>query len=98
MKKSTEKIKKSKITVDPRWFFVVYTVMMRKLFKEVREINRKMNLPIKRSGSRGRLVPVEFTEREKYLIIEMLTRRSKRHPIKNDRGHIFAPMKMNKHE
>ncbi len=72
--------------------------MMRKLFKEVREINWKMNLPIKRSGSRGRLVPVEFTEREKSLIIEMLTRRSKRHPIKNNRGHIFAPMKMNNHE
>ena len=98
MKKSTEKIKKSKITVDPRWFFVVYTVMMRKLIKEVREIKRKMSLPLKREGPRGMIVKPKFSEREKELMIEMLHRRSKRHPIKNDRGHIFAPMKMNNHE
>jgi len=40
------------------------------------------------------IVPPKFSEREKELMIEMLHRRSKRHPIKNDRGHIFAPMKM----
>ena len=71
---------------------------MRKLFKEIREIKRKMSLPLKREGSRGELVRPKFSEREKELMIEMLHRRSKRHPIKNDRGHIFAPMKMNNHE
>ena len=67
---------------------------MRKLFKEVRELKRKMSLPTVRKGPRGMIVPPKFTEREKELMIEMLHRRSKRHPIKNDRGHIFAPMKM----
>ena len=67
---------------------------MRKLFKEVREIKRKSSLPLVRKGSRGELVRPKFSEREKELMIEMLHRRSKRHPIKNDRGHIFAPMKM----
>ena len=67
---------------------------MRKLFKEIREIKRKMSLPLKREGSRGMLISPGFTGREKELMIEMLHRRSKRHPIKNDRGHIFAPMKM----
>ena len=71
---------------------------MRNLFKEIREIKRKMSLPLKREGSRGMLISPGFTEREKELMIEMLHRRSKRHPIKNDRGHIFAPMKMNNHE
>ena len=71
---------------------------MRKLFKEIREIKRKMSLPLKREGSRGMLISPGFTEREKELMIEMLTRRSKRHPIKNDRGHIFAPMKMGQNE
>ena len=71
---------------------------MRKLIKEVREIKRKMSLPIKREGSRGMLISPGFTKREKELMIEMLTRRSKRHPIKNDRGHIFAPMKMGQNE
>ena len=72
--------------------------MNMKLIKEVREIKRKMSLPLKREGSRGELVRPKFTEREKELMIEMLTRRSKRHPIKNDRGHIFAPMKMGQNE
>jgi len=72
--------------------------MKKKLFNEVREIKRKMSLPLVRKGNRGTLVPPKFTEREKELMIEMLTRRSKRHPIKNDMGHIFAPMKMNKNE
>ena len=74
---------------------VVYSVMMRKLIKEVREIKRKMSLPSVRKGPRGELVRPKFSEREKELMIEMLTRRSKRHPIKGP-GHIFAPMKMHK--
>jgi hypothetical protein len=68
---------------------------MKKLFKEVREIKRKMSLPLVRKGPRGELVRPEFSEREKELMIEMLVRRSKRHPIKGP-GHIFAPMKMHK--
>ena len=68
---------------------------MRKLMKEVREIKRKMSLPLVRKGSRGELVRPKFSEREKELMIEMLTRRSKRHPIKGP-GHIFAPMQMHK--
>ena len=63
--------------------------------KEVRELKRKMSLPLKRKGSRGMLVSPKFSEREKELMIEMLVRRSKRHPIKGP-GHIFAPMKMHK--
>jgi hypothetical protein len=69
--------------------------MNMKLIKEVREIKRKMSLPIKREGSRGRIIPPKFSEREKELMIEMLVRRSKRHPIKGP-GHIFAPMQMHK--
>ncbi len=57
-----------------------------------------MSLPTVRKGPRGMIVPPKFSEREKELMIEMLTRRSKRHPIKNDRGHIFAPMKMGQNE
>tara|TARA_B100000287_G_scaffold348151_1_gene336324 strand:+ start:524 stop:835 length:312 start_codon:yes stop_codon:yes gene_type:complete len=67
---------------------------MKKLIKEVREIKRKVSLPIVRKGPRGMIVPPKFSEREKMLLIEMLNRRSKRHPIKNDKGHIFNPMKM----
>ena len=62
---------------------------MIELLNEVRKIKRKMSVPIKREGPRGEIIPVEFTEREKELMIEMLNRRSKRHPIKNDRGHLF---------
>ena len=66
-----------------------------KLLSEIREIRRKMSLPIKREGPQGRLVPVDFTERETNLLIEMLTRRSKRHPTPG--GHIFpTKMKRNK--
>ena len=72
--------------------------MKKKLLNEVREIKRKMSLPLVRKGSRGMIVRPKFSERENELLIEMLHRRSKRHPIKNDRGHIFAPMKMNKNE
>ena len=72
--------------------------MNKKLINEVREIKRKMSLPLVRKGPRGMIVRPKFSEREKELMIEMLHRRSKRHPIKNDRGHIFAPMKMNNHE
>ena len=70
--------------------------MMRKLIKEVRELKRKMYLHLKRVGSRGMIVRPKFSEREKELMIEMLTRRSKRHPTPG--GHIFAPMKMGKNE
>ena len=66
---------------------------MIKLLNEVREIKRKMSIPIKREGPRGEIIPVEFTEREKKLVIEMINRRSKRHPIKNDKGHIFPEKK-----
>ena len=66
------------------------------LLKEVREIKRKMSLPSVRKGPRGELVRPKFSEREKELMIEMLTRRSKRHPTPG--GHIFAPMKMGKNE
>ena len=65
---------------------------MRKLIKEVREIKRKMSLPIKREGSRGMLISPGFTKREKELMIEMLTRRSKRHPTPG--GHISSPMQI----
>jgi len=76
--------------------FLLYIHSMKKmLINEIREIKRKMSLPIVRKGSRGMLVSTEFTEREKELMIEMLVRRSKRHPIKGP-GHIFAPMKMHK--
>jgi len=67
-----------------------------KLINEVREIKRKMSLPLVRKGSRGELVPPKFSEREKELLLEMVTRRSKRHPTPG--GHISAPMKMNKNE
>ena len=68
--------------------------MMRKLIKEVREIKRKMSLPLVRKGPRGELVPPKFSERENELMIEMLTRRSKRHPTPG--GHISSPMMMHK--
>ena len=68
--------------------------MKKKLINEVRELKRKMSLPTVRKGPRGMIVRPEFTEREKELMIEMLTRRSKRHPIPG--GHIFAPMMMHK--
>ena len=63
-------------------------VKMIELLNEVRKLKRKMSIPIKR-GTRGEIIPTKFTEREDELMIEMLNRRSKRHPIKNDRGHIF---------
>ena len=67
---------------------------MKKLMKEIREIKRKMSLPLKREGSRGMLISPGFTKREKELMIEMLTRRSKRHPTPG--GHISSPMQMHK--
>ena len=70
--------------------------MNKTLLNEVREVKRKISLPIVRKGSRGELVPPKFTERENELLLEMLTRRSKRHPTPS--GHISAPMKMNKNE
>ena len=90
-----KKLKIIKKRLDSHSIYVVYSVMMRKLMKEVRELKRKMSLPLKREGSRGMIVRPMFSEREKELMIEMLTRRSKRHPIKGP-GHIFAPMKMHK--
>ena len=69
---------------------------MTTLLKEVREIKRKMALKEERKGPRGKLVPPFFTERETNLLIEMLVRRSKRHPTPG--GHIFAPMKMSENK
>ena len=70
--------------------------MKKKLINEVREIKRKMSLPVVRKGHRGMIVPPKFSERENELLLEMLIRRSKRHPTSG--GHIPAPMKMNKNE
>ena len=38
--------------------------MNKTLLNEVREVKRKISLPIVRKGSRGELVPPKFTERE----------------------------------
>ena len=62
---------------------------MIELLKEVREIKRKLSLPIKRRGDKGSLVTADFTERETNLLIEMLTRRSKRDTKSDKSGHIF---------
>ena len=62
---------------------------MIELLKEVREIKRKLSLPINRRGDKGSLVPADFTERETDLLIEMLTRRSKRDTKSDKSGHIF---------
>ena len=59
----------------------VYSNMNKTLLNEVREVKRKISLPIVRKGSRGELVPPKFTERENNLMVEMLNRRSKRHPV-----------------
>ena len=83
--------------LDSYMLLFVYSYNMKKLIKEVREIKRKMSLPLVRKGPRGMIVRPKFTERETNLMIEMLTRRSKRHPIKGP-GDIFAPMKMGKNE
>ena len=66
---------------------------MIELLKEVREIKRKLSLPINRRGDKGSLVPADFTERETNLLIEMLTRRSKRDTKSDKSGHIF-PIKI----
>jgi hypothetical protein len=66
---------------------------MIKLLNEVRKIKRKMSLPTVREGSRGRIVSPKFTERETELMIEMLTRRSKRDTKSDKSGHIF-PIKI----
>ena len=68
---------------------------MKKLLKEIREIKRKLATPVKREGNRGKRVRTDFTERETNLLIEMLTRRSKRDINANKTGHIF-PKKMKK--
>ena len=74
-------------------FMLYIHSMEKKLINEVREIKRKMSLPIVRKGPRGMIVPPKFSERENELLLEMLIRRSKRHPTSG--GHISAPMKMN---
>lgn len=70
--------------------------MKKTLLSEVREIKRKSSLPIVRKGSRGEIVPVHFTKREKTLLIEMVFRRSRRENggKMGESTHIFAPMKM----
>ena len=85
-----------KIKLDKYTILFVYSNMNKTLLNEVREVKRKMSLPLVRKGPRGELVPPKFTERENELLLEMLTRRSKRHPTPG--GHISAPMKMNKNE
>ena len=55
--------------------------MNKTLLNEVREVKRKMSLPLVRKGPRGELVPPNFSERENNLMVEMLNRRSKRHPV-----------------
>ena len=55
--------------------------MNKTLLNEVREVKRKMSLPVVRKGSRGELVPPKFTERETTLMMKMLNRRSERHPV-----------------
>ena len=59
----------------------VYSNMNKTLLNEVREVKRKMSLPLVRKGPRGELVPPNFSERENNLMVEMLNRRSKRHPV-----------------
>jgi len=70
--------------------------MNKKLINEVREIKRKMSLPLVRKGPRGELVPPKFSERENELIIEMVTRRSKRHPINFQRPESPSQMHSNR--
>ena len=62
---------------------------MIKLLKEIREIKRKLSLPIERKPDTRALVPVDFTKRETDLLIEILTRRSKRDTKSDKSGHIF---------
>ena len=64
------------------------------LLQEIREIKRKMDLPIKRTGKRGFIVPPPFTKRENSLLMEMVLRHNKRHPLGG--GHIANPMSMHK--
>jgi len=89
-------IQKVKKTLDLYANSFVYSNMNKTLLNEVREVKRKISLPVVRKGSRGELVPPNFSERENELLLEMVTRRSKRHPVGG--GHISAPMKMNKNE
>ena len=70
-----------KIKLDKYTILFVYSDMNKTLLNEVREVKRKISLPVVRKGSRGELVPPKFTERENNLMVEMLNRRSKRHPV-----------------
>jgi len=74
-------IQKVKKTLDLYANSFVYSNMNKTLLNEVREVKRKISLPVVRKGSRGELVPPKFTERENNLMVEMLNRRSKRHPV-----------------
>ena len=67
--------------LDTYTILFVYSNMNKTLLNEVREVKRKISLPVVRKGSRGELVPPKFTERENNLMVEMLNRRSKRHPV-----------------
>jgi len=60
-----------------------------KLLNEIRKIKQKMSLPTVRESSRGKIISPKFTERETELMIEMLTRRSKRDTKSDKSGHIF---------
>ena len=64
------------------------------LLQEVREIERKLELPVKRTGKRGLVVPTNFTKREKNLLMEMVLRYNERHPLGG--GHIANPMSLHK--
>jgi hypothetical protein len=70
-----------KIKLDKYTILFVYSGMNKTLLNEVREVKRKISLPVVRKGSRGELVPPNFSERENNLMVEMLNRRSKRHPV-----------------
>ena len=51
---------------------------MKKLLKQVRELKRKVNLPVVRKGPNGLVVPPKFTQEELNLMVEMLRRRASR--------------------
>ena len=75
------KLKIIKKRLDLYTNLFVYSDMNKTLLNEVREVKRKMSLPLVRKGPRGELVPPNFSERENNLMVEMLNRRSKRHPV-----------------
>ena len=58
--------------------FFSYIHSMKKLLKQVRELKRKVNLPVVRKGPKGLVVPPKFTQEELNLMVEMLRRRASR--------------------